>query len=48
MTQFLQQINVKSVHQVSGAGIWTHNHLIMRPTFNLFNILYHKIQNIMT
>ena len=26
--QFLQQINVKNVHPVSGAGIWTHNLLI--------------------
>ena len=26
--QFLQQINVKNVHSVSGPGIWTHNLLI--------------------
>ena len=27
--QFLQQINVKNVHPVNGAGIWTHNLLNM-------------------
>ena len=25
LLQFLQQINVKNVHPVYGAGIWTHN-----------------------
>ena len=28
LLQFLQQINVKNVHPVSGAGIRTHNPLI--------------------
>ena len=47
---FFQQINVKNVHPVFGAGIWTHNHLIMsllpepldqgsRPTIYFFIVI---------